>query len=511
MANSIPVWFPTQFNVFGCEYSTDIDIGIQVPDKCIIEDYKQNKLQIDLEYVKNELIELGYSQDMISKIDFNLLYIDPTTLNLSQSLIGTKETQNMIFHTYNLHKQAHGPIFSNSVKISFEDKIRFFSKFVMDNAVNFLGKTKYNDDFRETKSNIYRDLISRIVFSSYILKQTNFIDLVFSDKDLTKSFCMKLSQLLLLKYDEYAYTKKSIAEKVSNLFGVKYDVGLYLLTRGLYGTIVNRDEIIKYFDTLINHYEKITETFSEQLCMSIVKYPTYDDLVQITKQNVSSDIILPNIIFNEFVKSPEIPTDALQTHINELYSKTKSLNQIFVLNTFGCENLPDALRQHIHTENQRSSEWLRLLKFYQCGNTINNTIEFKDTLTNFNLIRGCVGEKMIIDYVNWNELAQTNVSKCVCGMLVETKDLAGSRGIATDLLLICTQTQNVIPVEIKCLVSEPNVINKKFLREIVLAKKQLDTSIEIIENVLGTKTFGLIVFGFIHNSTITIGYKKYFK
>ena len=46
-----------------------------------------------------------------------------------------------------------------------------------------------------------------------------------------------------------------------------------------------------------------------------------------------------------------------------------------------------------------------------------------------------------------------------------------SRSIAPDLLLIDDTTNLVIPVEIKCLVSELDVINGKFLREYKLEKK----------------------------------------
>jgi hypothetical protein len=95
------------------------------------------------------------------------------------------------------------------------------------------------------------------------------------------------------------------------------------------------------------------------------------------------------------------------------------------------------------------------------------------------------------------------ISKCMCCLLVETKELLGSIGIAPNLLLV-TKTNQVIPVEIKTIVSEPNIINKKFLREIKLASKQLETSIELIEKITLTKKYGLIVICFIHSNQIKL-------
>lgn len=43
-------WIPSEFNIFGCEYSTDIDIGILVPTQKIIEDYKNKKNSIRFEF-----------------------------------------------------------------------------------------------------------------------------------------------------------------------------------------------------------------------------------------------------------------------------------------------------------------------------------------------------------------------------------------------------------------------------------------------------------------------------
>lgn len=185
---------------------------------------------------------------------------------------------------------------------------------------------------------------------------------------------------------------------------------------------------------------------------------------------------------------------------------------MFIIKSFGIDNLPTQLASNICIEDQRSLEWLELLKFYKCGNSINNVVPFVNCETNFNLIRGCVGEKLLFDLIDWNMLVDEDsrpISKCMCGLIAETKGLAGSIGIAPDLLIV-TKTNQVIPVEIKTIVSDPNIINKKFLREIKLASKQLETSVNLINQIMRLNTYGLIIFCFIHDNEITIKYKKNF-
>ena len=122
-----------------------------------------------------------------------------------------------------------------------------------------------------------------------------------------------------------------------------------------------------------------------------------------------------------------------------------------------------------------------------------------------------MGEKLLVDLIDWTKLIGTPVFKCMCGLLVEEKDVKDSKGIAPDLLLIYTDSKQVIPIEIKTIVSEPNIINRKILREMDLASKQLDASIDLIEKITLVKTYGLMVFCFIHMNQITVKYKKYNK
>jgi hypothetical protein len=496
-------WIPTCFNVIGCEYSTDIDIIIPVPFEQIIFEYKKfpkNKnFPIDLSFIKLDLIRLGYDLEL-RNLDINLVYIDSKTSNITNCLIGeTKLTQNIIFNTYLLHPQAYSQIISNPVQIDLSNYVRLFSKIVLDWMEKILGKFRYKE-LRPKKKQTYNNLTSRLDFSLEILQETNFVDLFNTNKNIVKSIGMKLCQIILLYFDNLEFTKKNISNQISNFLPVCNDVILYVLSRGVLGKINVLEEIQQIFSILINQYEIIIQEIKQNVDLV---------LVPINLDSYTSNPI--NLVIDEFIKSPEKPTLELSNYIGQQFIIAGSINKIFELESLGCDLLSDSIKNHIHIENQRSIEWLDLLKFYKCGNTINNTIPFVDCETNFNLIRGCLGEKLLIDLVNWDDLIGEPVSKCICGLLVENKGLKDSRGIAPDLLLISNNNSNqIFPVEIKTLVSDPNIINRKFLREIQLGSKQLDTSIGLINKITGTNTYGLIVFCFIHNNKITIKYKKYF-
>lgn len=490
-------WTPSCFNVIGCEYSTDIDIIIPVPSIQVIQDYKNKKFKLEISSIKNDLINLGYDLES-REIDINLVYLDPCKSNIICGLLGEpKLTQNIIYNTYSLHHQLYPPIVSNTVQINLNDLTRLFSKIILDWMEKLLGKIRYNE-LRPTKSKVYTDLISRLDFSLQILKEINFTNIFNTNKDITKSLGMKLSQLALLYLGELEYTKKDISFGINKILPIEYENILFILTRGKMGKINDLDKIQQIFSILIDQYQNIIQDIK-------LSYEMYKVPINVDEYLLNST----DFVVNQFIKSPERPTQQLAEYIDTLYQSTQSLNQIFQIKSFGINTLPEQIIPHICIEDQRSPEWLDLLKFYKCGNSINNAIPYVDCETNFNLIRGCIGEKLLVDLIDWNKLIESDsVSKCICGLIVETKGLCSSIGISPDLLLI-TKMNQIIPVEIKTIVSDPDIINRKFLREIKLASKQLETSINLIEQIIGIKTYGLIVFCFIHNNQIHVKYKKY--
>lgn len=107
-----------------------------------------------------------------------------------------------------------------------------------------------------------------------------------------------------------------------------------------------------------------------------------------------------------------------------------------------------------------------------------------------------------------------SVMKSMVGLIVEEKNNPKSIANAPDLLLIgidleISPNPIIIPIEIKTITSEPNTINRKFLRDVTLSNKQLTTTLQLIHKMTNIRTYGFMVFCFIHMNKITIKYKKY--
>jgi hypothetical protein len=387
---------------------------------------------------------------------------------------------------------------------------------------------------RPLKGKIYRNIEQRNNFSIEILRMVNWD--TFSDLNLIKSLTMKLCQLIMHYNDQIAYTKKEIALITSTILcehNITYDNLLYLLMRQTQGKITNTIQCI--FDILIKSFDDIIKLSEVKWKTIESSNLTFNNFLQLDETQI--------LILNEFIQSPEKPSELLIELINELLqnqilestsepTNQLQLNKLFEMKSFNCDKLPENfLTNHVYKENQRSKEWLNLLKSYSCGNTPHNQqLSFIDVLTNYNLIRGCLMEQYLISYIDWNmfdsvdSVVSTELSSkptkptkpellipCLCGLLVESKsndcNKQTIKGIAPDLLLInkINNTNQIIPVEFKCLVSDSEQYNSKYYREIKLAQKQIIRSQEIINKTLNSPT-GLIIFGYIWNNKITIKY-----
>jgi hypothetical protein len=249
---------PSSFNVIGCEYSTDIDIIIPVHSLQIIQDYKNKKCNINIDLIRNDLIKMGY--DLTSReLDINLVYLDTDKLNIIDVLIGNpKLTQNIIHNTYSLHNQSHPPIVSNPTQINLTDITILFSKIILDWMVKLLCKSRYKE-LRPIKVQVYSNIISRLDFSLQILQDVDFINLFNTNKDITKSITMKLSQLVLLYLGELEYTKKNISSGINKILPIELDNILFVMTRGKMGQIDNLNKIQQIFTILINQYKVIID------------------------------------------------------------------------------------------------------------------------------------------------------------------------------------------------------------------------------------------------------------
>ena len=132
---------------------------------------------------------------------------------------------------------------------------------------------------------------------------------------------------------------------------------------------------------------------------------------------------LTDSFWKQFVQNPLQPSDSM---VKEILSLTKSqgnplsLGNIFPTPCMNCELLEEEfLAEHVHQVAQRSLEWKRLLKFYQCGrntamfaNSSTTSHEDADDITishheqwlrqYWHLIRGCVGELLVMQCVDFS-------------------------------------------------------------------------------------------------------------
>lgn len=382
-------WIPTEFNIFGCEYSTDIDIAIKVPYPYLIDYYRKNKTSLDLTLIIKNLELLGLEPDK-TELDVNLIYIDPNTGNLTKCLKGSNQTQNMIFYTYNLHPQIYPIFFTHDIPVDIIGKLKLLSKLILDSMNKLIDMSNY-PDIKKIKTSLYTDFNLRLDFSFQILNQSNWNQLILTEPCLTKLICFKISQIILSYHnDKTEYTKKTISEAIEKLLGLEIqDKLLYIFSRGKLGIIENPNEITNIFEILLKNYNPIIQTIKDNL--NFLEY------------NESIIVLDCDFILGEFLKSPQTPTPDLIEWINSSLSQTQSLNTIFQLETFGLENLPPCIIPHIHTENQRSPEWLDLLKFYN-STKIPNPIQYINCEKNFNLIKGCLGEILIQKYIQWEKI-----------------------------------------------------------------------------------------------------------
>ena len=126
------------------------------------------------------------------------------------ALKGSKETQNIILHTYKYHKQEYECFFDKQIDIDLNDKIRSFVVFVLNYLQDIIGIEQYKLH-RENKKRIYNNPAERIQYANEILMNIS-IDI---DKSILKAISMKLMQIILLNDDIYAYTKKELVNRIN--------------------------------------------------------------------------------------------------------------------------------------------------------------------------------------------------------------------------------------------------------------------------------------------------------
>jgi hypothetical protein len=486
------MFIPRTFNVIGCPLSTDIDIVIKV-DKIL------DPMFLDMSYIQEELRKLGYIvNDDMSNVDICQIVVDEDG-NFVVSSKGSKETQNILYYTYDEHMQKDPPIFSKPVRTELLDrweKLNALPKFIMDYYKSFaLLDTK---ETHSRKKEIYNDKILRLKFTNEFLEAY-----IISSRDQLnselKSITVKLLQTILL--DErpeligYSYCKIPLAEHIAEFFNLDIETILPLLTRGKMGSVNSSADLsaINYsFHIFVKKFIEISENY-------INLYTGFESEANFSYQeNISTPI---GEIVHEVYISPIKPTEKMVRLMKSQCEddQDRTLNKIFSTKTNYPEiqsQLDESLQKwidvHVELCAPRSERWLELQKYYSfCKNPtlLSSIVEFRGTTfeewlrTYYNLCRGSVGERLIQDFCDFDSMfgyPLGSLIKFECGYVVKSKS-EGAEANAPDLLLIDPSNWKIIPVEMKTLLGEPSY-SSNVIREIKLANAQLRSCKEILDD-----------------------------
>lgn len=468
------------YYIFGCPLSTDVDIAFIVDSPDIILRYKSGQIILDFGNILDDLKQIYPSKDF----DINLITLDVNN-NISMALKGSKETQNIIFHTYKYHPQKYPLIFDKQIEIELNDKIRGLAVFVLDYLKDIIGLEEYKKQ-REIKKKIYNTSSERISYVNVILSHLS-VDI---DKNILKPITMKLIQIILLNDDIYAYTKKDLVEQINVYFDQQYENELWnLLTRDTYHIQSTNEQKQTIFNLLVESFIKIYDDM-------LISYQWTQIDIDFTK----NPTCLSDEIIAEFTSSPLIMTQKFSELAQHILAD--DINKYFELPIYGIEHLEHLVHsEHIICESQRSEKWMIIHRKSTEG-------KIKICGDKYSMIRGAIGEMFITSYCDFDLICGEHVSKVMVGFI---KDDFGNM-CAPDLLLV-TDSDDIIPVEIKCLPMDVclDMNNRAFYREFKLAKKQIHYCSDIIDNIyektVHKKTKkGIIIFAYFTQECIKTYY-----
>lgn len=210
------------------------------------------------------------------------------------------------------------------------------------------------------------------------------------------------------------------------------------------------------------------------------------------KLNFTNPTDLDDKLYDEFIKSPHIPTTIFIEGFSKLLEMNgHSIGKLFVIKSSTEDKIPKSIIDRCELVDQRSDRWKQLLNYYKCG-TNNGVVPFDRTndVNNigyikhyYNLVRGCIIELVAINS-NFKQILLEDddiIDKITVGFLTVEKGVQDSIAIAPDLLLI-TKNNKIIPVEIKCLHDNSN---RNYKRAIKLATKQTKNAMDILKSDIG--------------------------
>jgi hypothetical protein len=461
------------FLFFGCPYSTDIDCAVIVRsiDHENGQPYPLHHTEYErlIKEIKSISQLVGFTEDDIKNLDYNLIAIDPSEYKVVAFSKGGNEIQNMIMETYHYHEQVYPKPDLVHIDIEPFDKIRSIAKYIIDNLEEIISSDKLYKQIKDKRTIAYKEGIDEIIeLSITILPYLNLEDRI-ATRNVYKSLTLKIAQLILLEHKEYEYTKLELANKVGKYLPELKDGILWNLFRGSFG-VFNSITMVR----LLEEYTRIINEYKSNIFTIYTSYNLEEML------DLHATFKMSKALYFEFLMSPTEPTNKFKIMWPDTYLSNQSINELFIIECSSQEDI-HKLEYWIHIENflwidQRSEDWLTLLKYYTCGKNskiVNDTIEAK-----YNLIRGAMAEQIILELFNPEHIGLKNYVKIKVGLIVEAFE-HGSRGCAPDLLLLNVMTGELIIVEIKCLKTDKK--NSDYYRELKMANKQCNETFSIIK------------------------------
>lgn len=459
------------FTVFGCNDSRDIDVFVVVEENKCNNGLPPSLKKRSIEQITKELIEIGY--DVTRGIDIVVCAVNEGRIVAISK--GSAEICNVVLATYANHDQFYPVPELNAIEIKLFDKIVGLSGYILKHLEELVEDRVYAE-LRPSKCEAYHGGIDQIIEYS-----KNFIDWIdwFNPTKMGNAIWMDSMKSLVMKYCQLIighekipmeYVKKNIASAASTIIGPQYlDNLMFFLYRGECGSY--SCEIIPI---LHGQYLKIIEQDSKTRQSS--KF--FIDI-----SGINTEEFIFREILEAFLESPYKPS---QRFVN-LWERGAfaDLNSLFILENFGNTELlrqiigNDAFEQFIWV-NQRSPEWLELLKYYKCGR---NSGKINDTPEGaLNIVRGAITEILVVKYFDFAQIIP-HAEKYMTGFIVASNEM-GANGAAPDLILLDLSKNMIIPVEIKCLKSAQG--NNSYYRGMDLAQRQLTSIKNIIKSPVET-------------------------
>lgn len=459
-------------NIFGCNLSSDTDIIVMV-DK------------ISYLHPKDIKILTNYLEKKYKNIDVNLISINNGTI---QTLHGGNEIINMVLETYKLHDNTHPCFFKEHDRVEILPliKISTLSKFIIDNGKKMFTLDEYKI-VRQNKKDVYQNGIDRLYLALKWIKKFSLKSVTDSNIGFWKSTFMKICQSLLSDKNitNGIYTKESLANIFISEFTQFNECIKDILLKTHRGIIPLG--IIDQLIILVKELgEKVYPKYSNPVIINpIVNKTNLTD--KIYYEFINSPINPSNIFISEWIKNYDIFIEKQFIEENKNITYLKNFNELY---------------DRIINVPQHSPEWKKLYSdTYVCGRNsghkkLSPKCSKEDSIKlRYNLISGCIGENLVDNFFDFNNILNSNFIKIKVGMIVDNI-APGSNGSCPDLLLLDIHTKKIIIVEIKTFQHKASY-NSNFLREAILARKQIAKAANIINIYNNIVNKGIIIYLFI--------------